>query len=222
LAPKFSCKDAFFSQIRYGQPIFKFYMAQYASHIYRTPPKTKHSGVVCVRERYRKAQKSDCLESSQKRWLTYHFLLGMDILVKKGSRPHPKFCMARVVLMIYTLMLRELGFGVWRTYFETAVISLFFMTWCGAQRRIRLMYTSLLVSFDRYTFHLAPCGIWRWVIHLGFGKQGYSSQKIYNRNREVSKRLGARPHFSHPAFSNSHVRWRSCISELSRWLEHVK
>jgi hypothetical protein len=57
----------FFSQIRDGQPIFKFYMAQYASHIYRTPRKTKHSGVVCVRERYRKAQKSDCLKPSQKR-----------------------------------------------------------------------------------------------------------------------------------------------------------
>jgi hypothetical protein len=69
------------------------------------------------------------------------------------------------------------------------------------------MHASVLISFDRYTFCLAPCKISRWVIHLGFAKQASSSQKFTTGNRKVSKKVNcpnaARPPYFKPRISQT-------------------
>jgi hypothetical protein len=96
------------------------------------------------------------------------------------NKPHLKFYMKKRVLVVYRAMPRMLDIFWWTTDFGAIGISCCFRALCGVQRRMQHRNTSNLISFDRYTFQLAPCGIWRWVIHLGFEMQSDSSQKFTN------------------------------------------
>jgi hypothetical protein len=61
-----------------------------------------------------------------------------------------------------------------------------------------------LVSFDRYTLHLASCKIWRQFIHLDFEKQGNPAQKFTSGNRKVSKK---QKNVINRPLPNFRVRW---------------
>jgi hypothetical protein len=91
---------------------------------------------------------------------------------KRCSKPHLWFYMKKAGLFISRFKARMLGpWGPLPTL-GLLGISRRFWTWCSVQRGIQCRYSSILTSFDRYTFHLVPCGIWRWVIHLSFEEQG--------------------------------------------------
>jgi hypothetical protein len=91
------------------------------------------------------------------------------------------------VLLIYRMMLRMIGFRGCISDFGAIGISRCLGAWCSVHRRLQHNYTSYLASFGRYTFYLASCVIWKWVIHLGFGKRGNSSQAFTTENRIVFK-----------------------------------
>jgi hypothetical protein len=56
----------------------------------------------------------------------------------------------------------------------------------SVQRRIRHRYTPILIAFNRYDLYLAPCGIWRWVINLGFENR---TTRLQNLQLEIVKFL---------------------------------
>jgi hypothetical protein len=91
---------------------------------------------------------------------------------------------------------------------------------------IQKRLTIILVSFDSYASYLVACRVWRWVVHLGFEKQGNSSQKmtIGNRRGFIKSIFQSPParFISHPApFSTSRVQ-RSRLDGCTSWLEQVK
>jgi hypothetical protein len=94
---------------------------------------------------------------------------------KRDNKLHLKFYIAKVVLLIYRLMPRMLDSGGWNTALRAIGISRCFGTLYCVQRSIQHRYTSSLMSFNRNTFHHAPCGIWRWVTQVSFEKLGNSS-----------------------------------------------
>jgi hypothetical protein len=112
---------------------------------------------------------------------------------KRDNNPWCKYHMKKGVLRIYRMMLRMLGLGWWITNFGATLIDRYFGTWCRLLRSIQYSYTLILVSFDRYAFHLVPCGFWRWVIHFSFKKQSNSSQnarlrpKVFQKSQLFSK-----------------------------------
>jgi hypothetical protein len=101
--------------------------------------------------------------------------IGHGFSRQRDNKPHFKFNTKKVVLHIYQMMLRMLGFGRWITDFGAAGISRCFRTLCRVQRTVRHRNTSSLISFKRYAYSLGPCEIWRWVIHFGLEKQDNSS-----------------------------------------------
>jgi hypothetical protein len=106
---------------------------------------------------------------------------------KSDSKPYPKFYMKKGVLCICPIILETLMFTEWTANFGAIGISRCFMALGRVQRSIQHRNTSSLLSFDRYTFYLAACGIWRWVVHLSCN----SSQNLDTGNRKVLKKSQA-------------------------------
>jgi hypothetical protein len=116
--------------------------------------------------------------------------VGHGFPLKRDNKPFLKFHMKKAVLCIYRLILKMLIFGGWRTHFGFTGISRCFGAWYSVHKQIRHGHTSSLISFDRYTLYLVPCGIWNWVVHLGFEKQGtFATQKVTTGNHKVSKNV---------------------------------
>jgi hypothetical protein len=55
---------------------------------------------------------------------------------------------------------------------ESVAVSWLRLVFRGAYIRHKFTFFGGIFWCCRYTFCLALCGIWRWVIHLGFEKQG--------------------------------------------------
>jgi hypothetical protein len=57
-----------------------------------------------------------------------------------------------------------------------------------------------------YSSHLVPCGVWRWVIHLSFAKQGNSTQNLqleivkFREKVKCAQRPRPAPLYYTPAF----------------------
>jgi hypothetical protein len=147
-----------------------------------------------------------------------------DFLAKKDNKPHLKFHVKKGVLRIYQFIggycvsvdeLPTLGllesvavFGL------NGVLS----------KEYNTGYTSILVAFNRYTFHRVSCEIRRWVIYLGLEREGNSVQNSRVGNRTGSKKIKC---FQTPP---AHFLWSRlgddlahlCMSEFPRRLEHIK
>jgi hypothetical protein len=105
---------------------------------------------------------------------------GHEFSCKRDSKPFFKFHMETVVLLIYRMLSSMLCVDGQMTDFCAIRTSRCFGAECRAQSSIQYRYTSCLVSFDRSTFSLVVCGVWRWVILFGFRKTGQLVTNIYN------------------------------------------
>jgi hypothetical protein len=114
--------------------------------------------------------------------------VGCGFSCKREDKPRLKFFMKKLVLRIYWMMLRMFCFSEWMIDFGAIGVSHCFGAQCSVYRCMQRRFTSILVSFDKHAFYLAPCGIWRCVIHLGFWKVGILSQTITTGGRKVSKK----------------------------------
>jgi hypothetical protein len=120
--------------------------------------------------------------------------VGHEFTRERQNKPYRKFYMKKAVLLAYRMVLRMLGFDGWIADVGFARTGRWFRAWCSVQGRVGHRYTSSLVSFESHALYLDPCGIWRWVIHLGFERQGHISQKFTTGNRKVSKNVnGVKP-----------------------------
>jgi hypothetical protein len=98
---------------------------------------------------------------------------------KRDHEPHLKFYMKAVARFIYRMPSRMLVFCGRVTDFRGVTgIYCCFRAWCIAQRSIQTDILPSLVSFDRYTFYLVACVVWRWVVYLGYKNKGTSLQKL--------------------------------------------
>jgi hypothetical protein len=85
---------------------------------------------------------------------------------EKSNKPSLKFYMKILVPLINGMMPRTLRFDGLMTDFGGTGIGRCFRALRSVQTSMQHSCTLSLVSFNRYTFHLVPCEIRRWVIHL--------------------------------------------------------
>jgi hypothetical protein len=115
---------------------------------------------------------------------------------KKSNKSYLKLYMKTVVLLINGMILRTLRFDGLMTDFGGTGISRCFNALRSVQTSMQHSHTLSLVSFNRYTFHLVPCEIRKWFIHLGFERQDNLLELLTPGNRKVCKKVKL---FSNPA-----------------------
>jgi hypothetical protein len=107
---------------------------------------------------------------------------------------------------------------------------LLFWALCSIQRSIQHSYAFILISCNRYAFSFVPCGIWRWVIYLGFENQRQLVTKTTPGNQRFLKksqmcspaRLISRPAFFKASCNRSklgtpmHVKLSKMIETYSK------
>jgi hypothetical protein len=129
--------------------------------------------------------------------------------------------MKKGVLLTYRMVSMMLGFLGWNAIFRGAGFSHCFVALCSNNWRIKHRSALFFVFLDRYIMSFVLCKIWRWVIHLGFERQGNLFSKVRVGNRKVSKKGRIFKHRHGPAFFQKcrlgAPQWY--ISPFPRWQE---
>jgi hypothetical protein len=94
--------------------------------------------------------------------------VGHEFSLERDNKPYLKFHMKNIVLLIYRMMSRILGFDGYIANFGATLAGRCLGRFDGAHRRTQLTNFLILTPCDIYTLSLAPCEFWIWFIHLGF------------------------------------------------------